>query len=242
MQVNGVNGGNGFRAAGTASPAQDAVSRSIKQQIANLQKQMQQLSSNQDMGAEEKMKKRQELQKQISDLNIELRQHQMEQQQAERARAQKKQKESAEVEELTGTKKASGEAGGISQAGMQSIISADASLAQAKVQGSVAKQAEGRANVLKAEIKQDGPGKSAEMKEEQLARVEQTKATASAAQADTRGKANEALQEAGSEKDGTTPKAEDRKTKEEKTDRPQKEKEEKEETGQAAPTHVDVRL
>jgi len=36
------------------------VSRSIKQQIANLQKQMQQLSSNQDMGAEEKMKKRQE--------------------------------------------------------------------------------------------------------------------------------------------------------------------------------------
>lgn len=239
MQVNGVNGGNGFMAARAASPAQDAVSRSIKQQIANLQKQMQQLSSNQEMGAEEKMKKRQELQKQISDLNIELRQHQMEQQQAERARAQKKQKESAEMEELTGEKKASGEAGGISQAGMQSIIFADASLAQAKVQGSVAKQAEGRANVLKAEIKQDGPGKSAEMKEEQLARVEQTKATAAAAQADMLGKANQALQEAGSEKDRTTPKAEDRKTEEEKTNRPQ---EEKEETGQPAPAHVDVRL
>ena len=144
MQVNGVNSGNGCMAAGAASPAQDAASRSIKQQIANLQKQMQQLSSNQDMGAEEKMKKRQELQKQISELNIELRQHQMERQQAERARAQKKQKESAGVEEPTG---------------MQSIISADASLAQAKVQGSVAKQAEGRANVLKAEIKQDGPEK-----------------------------------------------------------------------------------
>lgn len=220
MQVNGVNSGNGCMAAGAASPAQDAASRSIKQQIANLQKQMQQLSSNQDMGAEEKMKKRQELQKQISELNIELRQHQMERQQAERARAQKKQKESAGVEEPTG---------------MQSIISADASLAQAKVQGSVAKQAEGRANVLKAEIKQDGPGKSAESKEEQLARLEQTKATAAAAQADTLSKANEALQEAGSEKDGTTPKAE-------KTDRLQKEKEEKEETGQEVPTHVDVRL
>ena len=40
MQVNGISGGNGLMAAGAGAQGQDAVSRSIKQQIAVLQKQI----------------------------------------------------------------------------------------------------------------------------------------------------------------------------------------------------------
>lgn len=238
MQVNGISGGNGLMA---APQGQDAVSRSIKQQIAELQKQMQQLSSNSDISAEEKMKKRQELQKEISSLNMELRQHRIEQQNAERQKAAEKQDRSSEASEPTGGKKASHQEG-ISQAGMQSIISGDASVKQAKIQGSVAKQAEGRANVLKAEMKQDGPGKSTEAKEKQLARAEQTAAAAQSAQADTLAEANRTLKEAGKEELEETEKAGDKKT----GDKIEKNQEEDgtktEKAGQTVYEHVDVRL
>ena len=46
----------------------DALSKSIQDQIAFAQKQMQDLGDNKDMSPEEKMTKRQELQQQISDL------------------------------------------------------------------------------------------------------------------------------------------------------------------------------
>lgn len=48
---------------------------------------------------------------------------------------------------------------GMSQTGMQAMFSAASSMKLAKVQGSTATQIKGRANVLEAEIKQDG-GKS----------------------------------------------------------------------------------
>ena len=56
--------------------ASDSYSRSIQKQIANAKEQLQQLSANKDMTMEEKMKKRQEIQKQINELNNQLRQHQ----------------------------------------------------------------------------------------------------------------------------------------------------------------------
>lgn len=242
MQVNGISGGNGLMAAGAAPQGQDAVSRSIKQQIAELQKQMQQLSSNSDISAEEKMKKRQELQKEISSLNMELRQHRIEQQNAERQKAAKKQDNASEVDELTGGNKASNQEG-ISQAGMQSIISGDASVKQAKIQGSVAKQAEGRANVLKAEIRQDGPGKSTEAKEKQLAKAEQTVAAATSAQADALAKANHTLKEAGREEPEAVEKTGDKKAEEEKSKKNQEEDDTRtEKAGQTVYEHVDVRL
>lgn len=243
MQVGGINGGSGLMAGGAASPAQDAVSRSIKNQIAELQKQMQQLSSGQSISAEEKMKKRQELQKQISELNRELRQHQMEVQKEERQKAAKKQDRTSEVEGLTGGK-ASGGGTGISNAGMQSIISADASVKQAEIRGSAARQAQGRANVLKAEIKQDGPSKSTEAKEEQLAETEQNVANILAAQGDTLAKANEAIQEAGSREEDKAVKPEAGKVEEEKEKEREavKEDSEKDKTAQTEGRYVDVRL
>ena len=52
----------------------DAYSKGIQNQIANAQRQLQELSSNENMTSEEKMKKRQEIQQQINELNMQLRQ------------------------------------------------------------------------------------------------------------------------------------------------------------------------
>ena len=78
MTINGINGANAQMGQMGMNQATDSYSRNIQNQIANAQKQLQELSSNEDMSLEEKMKRRQEIQQQISDLNMQLRQHQME--------------------------------------------------------------------------------------------------------------------------------------------------------------------
>ena len=76
---------SGISAIGSASGGQmmsaqsvDTVSKSIQDEISEVQRQKQSLSSNKDMPVEEKTKKRQELQQEISSLNAKLRQHQAE--------------------------------------------------------------------------------------------------------------------------------------------------------------------
>ena len=106
MTINGVSGIGmqpGTAGVGAGAGAQmDAVSKDLQNQIENLQKRMQELSSNQEMPAETKMKKRQELQKQISDLEVQLRQHQME---VKHEAAMKKREKTNGMDELLGTKK-----------------------------------------------------------------------------------------------------------------------------------------
>ena len=79
MTINGISGANTQAAQIGMNQAMDSYSKNIQNQIANAQKQLQELSSNEEMTLEEKMKKRQEIQQQISDLNMQLRQHQIEQ-------------------------------------------------------------------------------------------------------------------------------------------------------------------
>lgn len=181
----------------------DSYSKNIQKQISDAQNELQQLASNEEMGAEEKMKKRQELQKQISDLNNRLRQHQIEQRR-EAMESPKKQKEKdTSMDDMlggnrkTGRGKAGNQAGGLSQASMKAMISADAAIAQADVQRSVAVTMDGRAGVLKAEIKQDAAsGGNTQAKEQELAQVEQASINATAAQMSTLGEANKEIREA----------------------------------------------
>ena len=113
MTINGINGVNTQMKQMGMNQATDSYSRNIQSQIANAQKQLQELSSNEDMSLEEKMKKRQEIQQQISDLNMQLRQHQMEQ------RKEKQQAKSSSMDDMLGGTK-SGKTGsgsnGLSQA------------------------------------------------------------------------------------------------------------------------------
>ena len=63
----------------------DAVSKGIQQQIANAQKRLQEISSDDTLSMEEKMKKRQEIQQEITNLSqheMEMRKEQQAQQRA----------------------------------------------------------------------------------------------------------------------------------------------------------------
>ena len=193
MTINGINGANTQTAQIGLNQAMDPYSRNIQNQIANAQKQLQELSSNKEMTMEEKMKKRQEIQQQISDLNMQLRQHQMEQ------RMEKQQENGPSMDEMLGgtNAKTDGKSTGLSQASMTAMISADTSIKQSKVQGSVATKMEGRAGVLEAEIQLDSArGGDTTKKKEELADVKQTAMQATASQIETLGDANKVMEEA----------------------------------------------
>lgn len=79
MKINGFNGTNTQTGAMGMAQANDSVSKNIQNQIANAQQKLQDLSSNEELSLEDKMKKRQVIQQEITNLNQQLRQHQIEQ-------------------------------------------------------------------------------------------------------------------------------------------------------------------
>lgn len=105
MIINSINGANTQIGQIGMNQAADSYSRNIQNQIADAQKQLQELSANKDMTQEKKMMKRQEIQQQISDLNMQLRQHQME------VRMQAQQKNGNGLDEMPGGKQDTGTAG-----------------------------------------------------------------------------------------------------------------------------------
>ena len=206
MTINGINGVNTQMGQMGMNQATDSYSRNIQNQIANAQKQLQELSSNEDMTLEEKMNNRQEIQQQISDLNMQLRQHQMEQ------RREKQQAKSSSMDDmLGGTRKRESKGTGLSQASMTAMISADSSIKQAKVQGSVATGMKGKAGVLESEIKLDqARGNDTQAKEEELAKIEQKAQAATTSQLSTLADASRTMEEeAQADSKGTGIKKED---------------------------------
>lgn len=197
MVINGLSGADtNSQLMYGAGQVSDAYSRSIQKQIADVQKQMQELSSNGDMTMEEKMKKRQELQQEISSLNQQLRLHQAEQ-------TRKQQAKGYSMEDMLGgstrvrrnTGKSCGGIQAMSHAEMTAIISADISMGQVNVQKQVKSGLEGRAGVLKAEIKQDAGGNT-EAKEAELADLEDKVNGVAASQMNTLSDINTSLKEA----------------------------------------------
>lgn len=191
MKINGFNGTNTQTGAMEMAQANDSVSKNIQNQIANAQQKLQDLSSNEELSLEDKMKKRQEIKQEITNLNQQLRQHQIEQ------RKEQQSKKSSMDDMVAGTKNTSANKGtGLSQAGMRAMISADSSMKQAKVQGSMATQMEGRAGVLESEIKQDAGKCNTEKKEEELADLQAKAQSATAAQMSSLSDANKSMEEA----------------------------------------------
>lgn len=193
MRIDSVNNNMNMGMQTRMAQGMDAASKNIQNQIQAKQQELQKLSENEDMSLEDKMKKRQEIQQEISDLNMQLRQHQIEQ------RKEQQQSKGSSMDDMLGGKQQvqkksqNGQSTGFSQASMTALISADSSMKQAKVQGSVATQMEGRANVLKAEMKQSG---NTEAKEAELADLEQKAVNATASQMNTLAEANKAASEA----------------------------------------------
>ena len=199
MKINGFNGTNTQTGAMGMAQANDSVSKNIQNQIANAQQKLQDLSSNEELSLEDKMKKRQEIQQEITNLNQQLRQHQIEQ------RKEQQSKKSSMDDMVAGTKNTYAKKGtGLSQAGMRAMISADSSMKQAKVQGSMATQMEGRAGVLESEIKQDAGKGNTEKKEEELADLQAKAQSATASQMSSLSDANKSVEEAAKAENSNT--------------------------------------
>ncbi len=204
MNISGVSGAgmqpNMSGMGAGAADQMDPVSKDLRRQIEDLQKQMQELSANQEMPMETKMKKRQELQKQISELEVQLRQHQME---VKREENQKKKSNGSSFDDLLGTKPQEKQGGkqsvGMSAGSMEALISADVSMKQADVHGSIATKMEKRAGVIETEIMLDsgrGGSSNIEFKEEELAKTKAIAEQATSSQMESLAQANKTMQEA----------------------------------------------
>lgn len=204
MTVSGINGralqgiDSQTSAAGLGQTT-DAYSKNLQKQIADAEKKLQELASDQQLSPEDKKKKRQEINQEISNLNNQLRQHQMEvRRQAMQEKNNVKEKEQGAEKQVQ--RKSGKTEAGMSGASMQTLLSADASLKQAQVQGNAKTQLEGRASVLKVEIELDGNiGGDTSAKEAQLAEVEDRAASVGNAQTKTLADINENLDEASKE-------------------------------------------
>ena len=219
MKIGGVN--QGTPKIGLSNSGQeDAYSKHIKTQIAQIQKEMQQLSSNEELSAEEKQKKRQEYQQKITELNNQLRQHEI-----DKRREKQQEQAAAKREEQAKERPETNE--GISKAGMKSMISADSSMKQAKSQGAVVTKLKGEARVTAREIKTDlERGGNVGAKQEQLANVNQSVEKAEGWQFKELRKANHAvLQAAKSEIEQAKKENKEEKIKEEKQKEEEKENE-----------------
>ncbi|MCM1257973.1 MAG: FlxA-like family protein [Roseburia sp.] len=209
MRVNGISGTNTQVGQMGLSHASDSYSKNIKNQIASAQEKLKELSSNKEISLEEKMKKRQEIQKQIAELNNQLRQHEMEQIKQQR---QEKRSSTEDAQGGNGKTRAgkSGKKGrGLSQASMKALISAGSAMGQIHAGQQISTQIEGQANVLKAEVKQDKrAGIDTQAKEEELAGLEENLAKAQASQMEILGKANEEMRGASQAEENTDKEAE----------------------------------
>lgn len=213
MAISGSYGNYGNTGSMGVSQGTDSVSKNIQNQILMKQQELQRLSENEDMSPEDKMKKRQEINQEISNLNMQLRQHQME------MRREQQQKAGSSMEEMLGSRQEAdnqlkGENTGLSQGSMQALISADSAMGQAKAQGSVATKLEGAARTLSGEIKLDKArveykaiqGANTETKESQLSEMEQRVMQAKYSQINELKKADEEIEEAAKEENGAVDK------------------------------------
>lgn len=201
MTVGAVSGSRGVQQPGKIGGRQDdPVAKEIQDKINRAQKELQELSGKQDMPPKMKQEKRQELQKEISDLTMQLRQHEMEQKVKERE--EKRQTEEnplglPENQEMARKESRPGVEMGISAAGMEALIAADKAGKAADVQGSVAQRMEGRAGVLEVEIQMDAARNGdTSRKQEELADVNSKAQAAQSAQMSTLQKAGEKLEQA----------------------------------------------
>lgn len=172
----------------------DSYSKSLQEQINNANEQLQSLGEDKEMSIDEKMKKRQEIQKQITDLQNQLRQHQIEQ------KKENRQSKGSSMEDMLGgkqTAKSSKAAKGISTTSMKALISADSAINQVEAVGAVKANLKGEAGILETEIKLDSArGKDVEKKQEQLAVLESRNRDVESAQLEVLNRADKELDKA----------------------------------------------
>lgn len=165
----------------------DAISKSIENEISDVQRKRQQVSK-QDLSVDEKMKKRQELQQEISRLNNQLRQRQAEarreqnkekavkERDAENVKAddEKKTQNTASKSDETKEKETERNAVEMQDAKKekvteQTVVSAEDAISQSRLQNRVMSGIRNDIKILEGEIRQDkARGENVDDKKEQL--------------------------------------------------------------------------
>lgn len=177
----------------------DSYSKSLQEQINNAKEQLQSLGEDKEMSIDEKIKKRQEIQKQITDLQNQLRQYQIEQ------KKENRQNKGSSMEDMLGgkqTAKSSKAAKGISTASIKALISADSAMNQVEAEGVVKANLKGEAGILETEIKLDSArGKDVEKKQEELAVLEARNRDIESAQMEVLNRADKELDKAAENSD-----------------------------------------
>ena len=183
MNLNGLSSYN--HASPAAVPAvstADSESRSLQNQITSAQQRLNHLSSDEEITSEEKAKERQELQKQIAELNRKLRQHRLEQKEEVKETAQEVQKKELLQEERLEENKTEAESRknpfdkpqeeentGLAADNIQKMFATGSLLQQGRVRESMERRTEGQENILEAEIRSDSIyGTNTTAKEEKL--------------------------------------------------------------------------
>lgn len=196
MKIGGVSEQSSQIGQAGMSQMTDAVSKNLQTQIMNAQRQLKDLSSNEELSSEEKMEKRKEIQQQLADLNSQLRKHQIE------MRQEKQQSKESQSKEVFGEKKEASKqdetkAIGMSDKSMKAMISADTAVSFAKSQGSLKTALEGRVDVLEVEIAQDASrGGATESKEEELEDLEKRLSNVTGSQVENLSLASDEIQTA----------------------------------------------
>ena len=167
MTVNNTNITNNIAANTVSKPSvTDSESRNLQQQITNAQQRLSKLSSDSEISPEEKSKKRQEIQKQIAELNRKLRQRRLEQKEeaAEIAKQEEKQKallkgneEEPKPEAMRNVSENPDTAKDANSPAlhMQTMLTADSMLQQQEVRENIAREKQGMENILESEINSD---------------------------------------------------------------------------------------
>lgn len=140
----------------------DSFEKNIRRQIDGMKEQLQKLSENEELDPKEKMKKKEEITRQISELETQLTEHKA--QKKEEEQEQKVQKEQPNRDRF---EKSDGSA-----ENMKDVLSADVSLKKASAREGAANSLERISRTLESEIRQDKRrGISTERKEADLAEI-----------------------------------------------------------------------
>lgn len=188
MSISGVSASKSVLAQRTVKQEPvDAISKSIEDEISDVQRQRQQVSK-EDLSADDKMKKRQELQQEISRLNNQLRQRQAEarkkqnkeelakERDAENVKTDNEKKEQVVASKKDETKEKETESKTVEMQDAkkdkvkeQTVVSAEAAISQSRLQSKVVSGIQNDINILKGEIRQDkARGENVDDKKEQL--------------------------------------------------------------------------
>lgn len=170
MQISGIGGGNNLRP--VMMPKQNNNNPevdSLQKQIEEKRKQLSELSNNDKLSPEQKQKKRESLQQEITELEAQKNQAEMAAKQKERQEAEEKM---ARQNDESLSRNEDGDTAKISARGMKALISAGQAMDMADVKNGVRTSLKCEAGILESEIKLDqARGDDTTKKEEQLSKI-----------------------------------------------------------------------